>query len=410
MSTQESEPDAKEASPSLELPPTRFRKRHPRLLRAAVIAGISVPLLIGGLYVMHAIEPSATASTAPARDVPVLDGNVIRFSENFAKRSALGTVAVASKELAPVVKVTGTVTYDTRKFAAVGARIAGRVRRVFKVVGDTVKANEVLAELESAELGRAESLVFAARAKEMAAEADMKRERRLADARITAERDAELARAGYEAARSERVAAERAVEALGGDLVGPVGILQLRSPLAGRVVASKISRGQSVEPTDTAYEIADLSSLWVELRLFEADLSAVRVGDSVEISSATNPNLMVKGEVGHVGDVVDVETRSAPVRVVINNRDGRLRPGQSVHAKVHNEARAAAMPSIPRQAVTRIDGATTVFVLVDKGTVEPRRVKLGAEDASHVAVLDGLKSGERVVVEGMFALKSEIFR
>lgn len=356
------------------------------------------------------MEPSATASTTPPRDVPVLDGNVIRFSESFAKRAGLETIIVSSKQLSPVVKLTGTVNYDTRKFAAVGARIAGRVRRVFKVVGDQVRAHEVLAELESAELGRAESLVSAARAKEMASEADLKRERRLADAKITPERDAEIARATYEAARSERLAAERAVQALGGDLVGDIGILQLRSPFAGKVVASKISRGQSVQPTDTAYEIADLSSLWVELRLFEADLAAVRAGDTVEISSATNPNLTVKGTVGHVGDVVDVETRTAPLRVVINNRDGSLRPGQSVHARINTSAGAVAMPTVPRTAVTRIDGQSTVFVLVDKATVEPRKIKLGSEDASDVAIIDGLKAGERVVTGGMFALKSEIFR
>jgi cobalt-zinc-cadmium efflux system membrane fusion protein len=388
----------------------RSPRRHPRLLRAALVVGAAIPTLAIVFYLVRSMEPSATASTAPPRDVPVLDGNLIRFSATFAQRAGLDTVTVSPKQLSPLVKVTGTVNYDTRKFAAVGARIAGRVRRVFKVVGDPVRAHEILAELESAELGRAESLVSAARAKEMAAEADLKRERRLADARITAERDAELAKATYEAARSERLAAERSVEALGGDLVGEIGILQLRSPFAGKVVASKISRGQSVEPTDTAYEIADLSSLWVELRLFEADLAAVRMGDSVEISSATDPHLTVKGTVGHVGDVVDIQTRTAPVRVVVQNREGRLRPGQSVHARIQTSSRTGALPALPRQAVTRIDGTPTVFVQIDAGTVEPRRIKLGAEDATEVAVIDGLKAGERVVVGGMFALKSEIFR
>ena len=71
---------------------------------------------------------------------------------------------------------------------------------------------------------------------------------------------------------------------------------------------------------------------------------------------------------------------------------------------------AASALTIPLAAVTRIDGKPMVFVMVGKGTVEPRQVKLGAEDANNVAIADGLKDGEAVVLGGMFALKSEIFR
>jgi membrane fusion protein, heavy metal efflux system len=382
------------------------------IVRVVLIALVAIPALAVLVYFVRAGSSAAKADVpaGPVRDVPVLDGKLMRFSEDFARRVGLEAVPVRAMELSPLVKVTGTVNYDTHKFAAVGARIAGRVRRIFKVVGDRVRAHETLAELESAELGRAESHVFAARAKEMAAEADMKRERRLADAHITPERDAELTKATYEAARAERAAAERSVEALGGDLVGEIGILQLKSPIVGKVVSSKLSRGQSVQPTDTAYEIADLSSLWVELRLFEGDLAKVRMGDTVEISSESNPTRAFKGEVAHVGDVVDVETRSAALRVVVPNHDAGLRPGQSVHARIHTTAQAGKVRSVPRAAVTRIDGKPTVFVMVGKGTVEPRQIKLGAEDAHNVAVVEGLADHESVVVGGMFALKSEIFR
>jgi cobalt-zinc-cadmium efflux system membrane fusion protein len=252
--------------------------------------------------------------------------------------------------------------------------------------------------------------VFAARARETAAQAEMKRERNLADAHIAAEREAEMASAAYEAAHSERIAAERAVEALGGDLVGEVGIVLLRSPLAGKVVMSKVARGQSVQPSDTVFEIADLTSLWVELRVFEGDLSSVREGDPVEISSRSEPGRAFSGKVAQVGDVIDVETRSTAVRVIVDNHESGLRPGQSVSARIHTGSRAGKMPSLPRAAVTRIDGKPTVFVMAGKGAAEPRVVKLGPEDGHDVAVLEGVREGEDVVVEGMFALKSEIFR
>jgi cobalt-zinc-cadmium efflux system membrane fusion protein len=119
---------------------------------------------------------------------------------------------------------------------------------------------------------------------------------------------------------------------------------------------------------------------------------------------------MVQGRVAHVGDVIEVETRSAPVRVIVDNAEGLLRPGQSVHARIHTAAPTKQLLTVPRAAITRVDGKATVFVLIEAGAVEPRNVVLGSEDANDTTILDGVAEGDKVVVGGMFALKSEIFR
>lgn len=388
--------------------PGSFRRRT-GIIAALVGAGVAVLLLIWS--VRGASGPTGPLSgVAPPRDVPALDGKFIRFSNEFAARAGITTAPVRVKPLAPVVNVTGTVTPDSRKFSAVGARIGGRLRRILKVVGDEARAHEVLAEIESAELGRVEAQVLAMRAKEMAAEAHQKRERHLADAHVASERDAELAKAEYEATHAERVAAEKAVIALGGDLEGEIGVLKVKSPVSGRIIASKVARGQTVEPSDTLFEVADLSTLWIQLAVFERDLPGVAVGDAVQIRSGGRVSGPLEGKVAYVGDVIDLSTRSAPVRVVIQRKDSGLRPGQSVEARIHLRAQSAAVRTIPRVAVTRIDGRPTVLVLVGSGVVEPREVKLGAEDESDVIITDGLSEDERVIVEGLFALKSELFR
>jgi cobalt-zinc-cadmium efflux system membrane fusion protein len=378
-----------------------------------VIAACALVLAAGavGLGVRLRGASTTPAAATPVRDAPFLDGEIIRFSPAFAQRAGVTTATVTSQEILPLVNVNGAVDYDSHKFAAVGARITGRARRVHKVVGDSVRAGEVLTEIESAELGRSEAQVFAARARELAAEADMKRERRLADARITPEKDAETAKANYQVAHAERVAAERAVQALGGDLDEKTGILVLRSPIAGKVVSAHVVRGQTVEPSDTVFEIADLSSVWVKLSVFERDLAAVRVGNEVEIAPQGSLLAPITGHVDHVGDVINVETRTVPVRVVVDNPDRTMRPGQSVQAHIHTSGLADKLLTVPRAAITRIDGKATVFVMLEQGhAVEPRQVTLGPEDATHAAVLRGLRESETVVVGGMFALKSEIFR
>jgi cobalt-zinc-cadmium efflux system membrane fusion protein len=304
----------------------------------------------------------------------------------------------------------GTVRYDVRKFAAVGARSAGRVRRVFKTMGDTVRPGDVLADIESVDLGKAQAMAEALRAKEIAAETNLVREQRLAEAKVTALREAETAKAEHQSLRAERRAAEKAVAALGASMDSEVGILKLRSPIAGRVLSATASQGQTVEPSSTLFEVADLSTVWVELLVFERDLQRVKAGDVAEMQPAGAKGVAVKGTVARVGDFVDPSTRSAVIRVEVDNRQGLLRPGQSTSARLQSHGLAERALVIPKASVTFVDGKPTGLVLVSPGLVEPRAVELGPDDGEHVAILKGLRPGDSVITDGLFALKSEIFR
>jgi membrane fusion protein, heavy metal efflux system len=388
----------------------RIRHLHRKTWVIGALCGAAALVVL--IWSMGGVSGSrgSLPDTIPPRDVPFVDGKLIRFSESFARRTGISAVPVQSKILTAAVNVTGTVTTDVRNFSAVGARVGGRVRRIFKVEGDQVRAREVLAEIDSGELGRAEAHVLATRAQEMAAEAHKKRERQLADAHVASEREAELAQAEHDAIHAEHAAAERALVALGGDLEGELGVLTLRSPISGTVIASRVARGQTVEPSDTLFEVANLSTLWVELSVFERDLAGVRAGDSVLIGGGGRAHGSIVGQVAHVGEVIDLGTRSAPVRVVIQRKGSDLRPGQSVEARIQLGATGAPARTVPRVAVTRIDGKPMVLVLIGPGVVEPREVKLGAEDDQDIAILEGLRDGERVVAEGLFALKSELYR
>ncbi|MBL8923441.1 MAG: efflux RND transporter periplasmic adaptor subunit [Myxococcaceae bacterium] len=379
-------------------------KRWPLIVGGAVLA-----LLVAALLFRPSVEPAAPPPDS-SRGTPYLDGEFIRFSSAFAQREKLTFTASKDEELTPTLQVTGAVTYDARRVVAIGARIAGRVRTLAKVEGEDVKAGELIAELESVELGKAQAEVMKVRAREKVARLDEERERRLADAKVSAERDAQFARANAEALTAERVAAEKAVEALGGTVDGELGILRLRSPLTGRIVESHVKRGETVEPADTLFVVADLSQVWVELAVFERDLPAVREGDTVDLRIPSARSVSMSGRIAHISEVIDTETRSSHVRVEVDNAQKLLRPGLSVLGVIHATGPRESFLLVPRAAVTRVDGRPTVFVEVGEGVVEPRPVELGIEDNDHVAILKGLKSGERVVSTGVLALKAEVFR
>jgi cobalt-zinc-cadmium efflux system membrane fusion protein len=383
-----------------------------RLSKRASLALLAAALVVAGFFIYRSYsrQPANAEALPGKRDVPYLDGKWIRYSAEYAKRAEIAFATAEKSAFAPLVSVTGTVTFDAERMAAVGARIAGRVRRILKLEGESVQANDVLAEIESAELGEAQAALVAARAHAEAATANEKREKELADERISARREAELAAANAVAARADLVAAEQKVRALGGSIEGAAGILLLRSPIAGKVIERNVSRGQSVEATHTAFRVADLSRVWVQLAVFERQLSAIRPKDPVDILPQGESAKKVTGSIAHIGDVIDLETRTASVRVVVDNPEVPLRPGQSVLAKIHTSSPAASSLLLPRAAVTSVDGKPTVFVSHDALSVEPRTVALGGQDAEHIEILSGIEPGERIAVAGVFALKSEIFR
>lgn len=356
-----------------------------------------------------ASPPAPTGAIDETRATPWLDGDFIRYTKTFADREKLALVEVAEAPLTPEVTVNGVVTYDARRVAAVGARISGRVQALHHVEGEDVKAGEVMAEVSSAQLGQAQADVLKARAREQVAKLDEQRERRLADAKVTAERDAEHAKVAAQASTYERIAAEKSVEALGGSMSGETGVLFLKSPIAGEIVEMHVKRGETVEPTDTLFVVADLSRVWVELSVFENTIDLVREGDSVEIFRP-GASEGVSGVVEHVPSVLDPEHRNVQVRVALANTSRLLKPGMSVQAKIAITGSSAPKLVVPRDAVTRIDGKPTVFVAVDQGRVEPRPVHLGPHDARTVAIESGVTKGERVVVGGVLALKAEVFR
>jgi membrane fusion protein, heavy metal efflux system len=387
--------------------PGRWSRRLGWIALAVALFGGGVG---GALFAMHREMPEVE----PPRDVPHLDGKFITFSPGFAERARIQFGSCVAAALSPVVIVTGTVAFDPELVAAIGARVPGRVRRVLKFDGDPVQVGDTLAELESAELGQAQTAVLSARAHAEESTANQLREEQLAEQRVSSQRDAELAKATALAAKADLYAAEQRVRAFGGPVEGaPIGVLLLTSPIAGKVVEAHLSRGQSVEPSFTAFRVADLRRVWIELQVFERELGLIQDRDRVEISPQTNASVVVSGTVAHVGDIIDLDTRSAPVRVVVENADGALRPGQSVLAKLHTRATPAVSGSVlllPDEAVTSVDGRPTVFVAHGPNKVEPRPVTLGARDGTRVEVLTGLSPEDRIVTVGVFALKSEIFR
>jgi membrane fusion protein, heavy metal efflux system len=384
--------------------------KRPRWLLPVIGAVVGVAILGVLLLRGHGAAAAHTDADKVKRDVPYLEGKAIAFSPAFRDRAGIKTVLVSKQPLTPVVKVVGTVAFDPEHVSAVGSRIRGFVRRVHKVEGDAVEKNEVLAEIESAELGQAQADVAVAVANRRAADLNATRETDLAGKSLTTAREVEVAKATLAQQSAMLNAARQRVAALGGSGAGQFGVYFVRSPLKGTVVERHIAAGQSVDGNLIAMRVADLNKLWIELSVFEREIGAIRKDDKVEIIATGESGKSIQGRVAHVGEVISLDTRSADVRVEVDNDARALRPGQSVRALIHASGPARVALSVPASAVTYVDGKPTVFVAEQENRVTPTEVKLGATDGTKQEILEGVTEGATVVSEGVFALKSELFR
>ena len=183
----------------------------------------------------------------------------------------------------------------------------------------------------------------------------------------------------------------------------------VKSPIGGKVLSTEASVGRLVQPGDTLFHIGDLAEVWLMLDLYERDLSRVAIGQTVRFVVEAWPGAHFEGVVEQVGDWVEPDARTVEVRVVVANPDGRLKPNMFATATlVVTSPGAATGVVVPVGAVQLLEGRDVVFVREGPGVFAARAVVVSERTTDQVRIGAGISAGDAVVVEGAFALKSEL--
>jgi membrane fusion protein, heavy metal efflux system len=307
------------------------------------------------------------------------------------------------------VTALGELKVDEETYAEAGSPIQARVVLPVASPGQYVRRGQPLAELESVEVGQARAQRTAALARAELARKTAERKRGLAEERIVSRGELQRAEAAVAEAEADLRGAEASLEALGVG-VGRAGRLSnftLTSPISGTVLERFAVRGQSVEPSQALFRIGDLSRLWLVAQAPERDAVRMTAGSSADITLAALPGQKLRGTVEWVGREVDAHSRTVPVRIVLPNQDGRLKPGMFATAWIGTGAQGQQVVAVPATALQRMDDQWVVFLPRGEGRFEVRPVERGRDLGSEVAIVSGLKPGERVVDEGAFVLRAE---
>lgn len=397
---------------------------------------IGAALLLSAGAVLFAAACGGGGSTGPehaaeAHEDPHQEHEegVVELSPEKLAALTLDVAPVEQRRLSAQLETTGEVGYEEDRIAHVSPRVPGRIQRVPVSLGDEVRRGQLLAVLDSVELGQARAGYLVARTREDLARQSLERERGLFEDRITSEREMLEARADYQEAVSMRVSAQETLRLYGIpaqelERLAPgdpgASLLPVHAPIAGRVVEKHATLGELATPGDTLFTIADLGHVWIWIDVFERDLARVHMGDEVEVTVDPFPGRVFSGEVTYLSPEVAAETRTVRARLDVDNPERLLRPGMFAAVRLVDPHTRDASPSlvVPGGAVVRRGDRTLVFVPAgDSGDgarvgarFEARPVTLGRREGSWVEVTSGLAAGEAVVSAGTFFLESELAR
>ena len=180
---------------------------------------------------------------------------------------------------------------------------------------------------------------------------------------------------------------------------------EIKTMISGTVIGKHITLGEAASRDRDVFVIADLSTVWIDLTVYQRDLDRVKIGQEAQIFVGHDMTHQTAA-ISYITPIVDEHTRTATARLVISNQDSSWRPGMFVTANVLIEKTEVPLV-VPRTALFTVGDDTVVFLRTDEG-FEPQPVSLGRPGETHIEILTGISTGDQFVSQGGFTLKAEL--
>jgi cobalt-zinc-cadmium efflux system membrane fusion protein len=335
-------------------------------------------------------------------------GDVVRIEADMLRDLGITTTDVESRPGGEGTPVLGELRVNENAYAEVSAPVPARALRVLALPGVRVRRGQVLAEMQSLELGKTRGDYRDAQARVDLARQALERKRSLAAERIAPQREVQEAEAELKRAEASVQGARGTLNALGAsnDSGGDDSRLVLRAPVSGTVIDRHLVQGEVAQPGETLFKVGDLSTLWLIAHASERDAVRVRPGSTARVAIPALPGRSLSGKVASVGSQVEVSSRTIPIRIELPNPGGILRPGMSASVWLP-VGEGGTVLAVPVAAIQRLQDKWVVFVPREQGVFEIRTVGRGRDMGGEVEIVSGLRAGETVVVEGAFLLRAE---
>ena len=382
-----------------------MKKCHatPRTLAAALA------LFVPALSLLAACSRPAATLAEKKAPLPTVSVDAMQYPPGAPQLEKIQTQAIAFSPVPLADVLSARVAYDDDRTARIAVSYAGRIVALKASPGDVVRAGQVLAEIDSPDVGTAIADHNKARADEDRKRSALERARDLVAGDAVSQKDWESLQADLAVAHAETQRAEQRLKNLnprGARLVGQRA--QLVSPIAGVVAERSATPSLEVSPSLPAplFVVTDPKRLWLFIDVPEKLLGRIRPGQTVEVESDAYPGEQFKAQVVQTGQVVDVNTRRVTARAALANPEGKLLPEMFVRAQAVQGSGLAAR--VPNNALVNHGLYTYVFVEAGAGDFRRRKVGLLTQGGESSVIGSGLESGERVVTRGALLLDADL--
>ena len=380
-----------------------------RYRRRVLIGALSVALLLviamvalNGRSSKTQVKKAPTRSTAASMsgmDMPATnastDGSVVLTAQD-AQRFGVTFGTVQMRQLSNEVRTVGTVLVNETRIAKVTPKFSGYVERLYvNFVGQPVRRGQPLADIFSPDVLAAEQeLLLASRLSKSISGTSVP---------------------GVPGSSVDLVAAAKQRLRLWDVSEGQINAVlssgratrtvMLYAPASGIVLDKKVVQGQAIQTGEELYTIADLSDVWVDAQIREADAGAVSVGTPSTLEFTSYPGRLFAGRLTYVYPVLTEQARTVRARIAVANPGGLLKPG--MYATVRLSTAGPSALSVSRSAVVQTGERSLVFVDMGGGKLVPRTVQLGRSSSDYIEVVSGVQPGQRVVTSAQFLIDSE---
>ncbi len=330
---------------------------------------------------------AAGATPVGAAALPADDVNVVTIDNRRRQLIGVETGEATHRNLVKAIRAVGVVKLDERLLSQVTLKFDGYIGDLkANYVGTEIKKNQVLFTVYNPEL--------------LAAQQDyldtLKR-------RPNASADNGLLRASRQRLALWDMSARdiKALEQRG----TPQDYVAIRAPRNGTLIERNVADGSAAKKGQTLLTIADLSRVWIEADVFEADLELVHVGMPATVTLPYLPGRTYPATVEYVYPYLEGRSRTARIRLTLDNPTGTLKP--DMYAEVSLQVELGNVLSVPEEAIIFAGASRVVFVDLGGGRLKPVRIKAGRNAQGFVEVIEGLAAGDRVVTSGNFLIAAE---
>jgi cobalt-zinc-cadmium efflux system membrane fusion protein len=361
--------------------------------------GAAAVFLLCLALLLFSVACSNDTKAAPTKQEITVDPNLLTVDHP----ELFQTVKVESRDLPTELNANGTVQPDVNKTIHVTSLGSGRVVDLKARLGDYVKKGQVLLVISSPDLAAAMGDYHKASADEGLARKALERAQLLYSKGAFAQKDLEVAENADAKAKSDQQTAENRLRVLGGDPARPSTMIELRAPVAGTIVEQNVAGFEGIKSLDNTpnlFTIADLSNVWVVCDVYENDIGDVHIGDPAEVRLNAFPDRVFKGSVSDVSRVLDPNTRSAKVRIVLANRDGAFRPGMYAATTFRSRKQKPHLV-VPATAIMRLQDKDWIFRKETANSFRRLEVRTAGLPGGLQQIQQGAKAGDEVVANAL---------